>query len=185
MSRRAAKALAGAAGVVALAITTLIQPWEGRSLTAYRDIVNVWTICDGETKGVKPGMVKTNAERDAMLLKRVENDFYRPLTKCIANYTGLPVSLQASLLSASYNVGVGAICNSTAARLARAEQYILGALFWSDNRGYQRAAMEYTLKIERIHAEYKDAAEKEAERQAAANSAAKQREAARIAQHQR
>ncbi|WP_376742163.1 lysozyme [Ensifer canadensis] len=123
MSKRAAKALAGAAGVVALAITTLIQPWEGRELKAYRDIVGVWTICDGETKGVKPGMAKTNAQCDAMLLKRVENDFYRPLTKCIANYTGLPVSLQASLLSAAYNVGTPTICGSTAARLARAEQY--------------------------------------------------------------
>ena len=123
MSKRAAKALAGAAGAVALAITALIQPWEGRELRAYKDIVGVWTICDGETKGVKPGMVKTNAECDAMLLRRVENDFYRPLTKCIVNYTSLPLSLQASLLSASYNVGVGAICKSTAARLARAKQY--------------------------------------------------------------
>ncbi len=119
MSKRAAKALAGATGAIALAITALIQPWEGRELKAYKDIVGVWTICDGETKGVKPGMVKTNAECDAMLLKRVEHDFYRPLTKCIAGYTGLPLSLQASLLSASYNVGVGAICNSTAARLAK------------------------------------------------------------------
>lgn len=120
MSKRAAKALAGATGAIAIAITALIQPWEGRELKAYKDIVGVWTICDGETKGVNPGMVKTNAECDAMLLKRVEQDFYRPLTKCIAGYTGLPLSLQASLLSASYNVGVGAICNSTAARLAKA-----------------------------------------------------------------
>lgn len=123
MSKRARNALIGATGAVALAITALIQPWEGRENKAYRDIVGVWTICDGETKGVKPGMVKTDAECDAMLLRRVENDFYRPLTKCIANYTKLPVSLQASLLSAGYNVGTGAICKSTAARLARAGKF--------------------------------------------------------------
>ncbi|NGO50414.1 lysozyme [Allomesorhizobium camelthorni] len=123
MSKRARNALIGATGVVALSIAVLIQPWEGRKNKAYRDIVGVWTICDGETKGVKPGMVKTDAECDAMLLRRVENDFYAPIAKCIPNYTSLPISLQASLLSAGYNVGVGAICKSTAARLARAGKY--------------------------------------------------------------
>lgn len=123
MSARAAKALAAATGVVALATTYLIQPWEGRRLTAYQDIVGAWTICDGETQGVKPGMKKTHAECDAMTLRRVENDYYKPLTKCIKGYTAAPVSLQASLLSAAYNVGVRAICTSTAARLAAARRY--------------------------------------------------------------
>lgn len=124
-SKRAVKALAGfsATAAMALSIAVLIKPWEGRELKAYRDIVGVWTICDGETKGVKPGMVKTHAECDAMLLTRVENDFYRPLVKCIGGYDRLPVSLQASLLSAAYNVGTGAICKSTAARLAKAGKH--------------------------------------------------------------
>jgi lysozyme len=84
MSKRARNALIGATGVVALSITVLIQPWEGRENKAYRDIVGVWTICDGETKGVKPGMVKTDAECDAMLLRRVQNDFYAPVAKSSA-----------------------------------------------------------------------------------------------------
>jgi lysozyme len=116
MSARALKALASGLGVVALATGALIQPWEGRELKAYKDIVGVWTICDGETLNVKPGMVKTNAECDAMTARRVEKDFYIPLTKCIPGYTKAPVSLQASLLSAAYNVGTGAICKSTAAK---------------------------------------------------------------------
>jgi lysozyme len=53
-SKRATAAIAGAAGAVALSIAALIKPWEGRELKAYKDIVGVWTICDGETKGVKP-----------------------------------------------------------------------------------------------------------------------------------
>lgn len=122
-SKRAVAALAGATGVVALAIGSLIKPWEGRELKAYRDIVGVWTICDGETKGVRPGMVKTDAECDAMLLARVENDFYRPLTKCIGRFAEAPISWQASMLSLSYNIGTGAACGSTAARLARAGDY--------------------------------------------------------------
>lgn len=60
----------------------------------------------------------------------------------------------------------------------------LGLLFWADGRGYDRAALEYTLKIERIHAEYKDAADKEASRQRHANEEAKRREALRIAEMQ-
>ncbi len=61
---------------------------------------------------------------------------------------------------------------------------LLGLFFWIDGRAYDRAAMEYTLKIERIHAEYKDASDKEAERQRLANDLAKQREALRVAQMQ-
>ena len=119
MSKRAKAAISGATGAVALSILVLIKPWEGRELKAYRDIVGVWTICDGETKGVKPGMVKTNAECDAMLIARVEQDFYRPLTRCIKGYEAKPVSWQASMLSLAYNVGTGAACGSTAAKLAR------------------------------------------------------------------
>lgn len=122
-SKRARNALIGVTSAVALATTVLIKPWEGRELHAYRDIVGVWTICDGETLGVKPDMVRTDAECDALTIRRVENDYYKPLTKCIPGYTALPVSLQASLLSAGYNVGVGAICRSTAARMAKAGKF--------------------------------------------------------------
>lgn len=123
MSKRARNAIIGATGAVALAVTALIQPWEGKENRAYRDIVGVWTICYGETQGVKPGMVRTDAECEAMVLERVERDYYRPLTKCIKGYTTAPVSLQASLLSAAYNVGVRAICASTAAKLAAARRF--------------------------------------------------------------
>lgn len=119
MSKRAKAALAGGIGVIALSISALISPWEGRSLVAYPDIVKVWTICDGETQGVKPGMTATNAQCDAMLLRRVENDFYKPLTSCIVGFKAAPVSWQAAAVSLSYNVGVRAACSSTAAQLAR------------------------------------------------------------------
>lgn len=119
-SKRAVAALAGASTAVALSIGALIKPWEGRELVAYKDIVGVWTICDGETKGVKPGMRKTPAECDAMLNVRVERDFYKPLTKCISGFEAKPIGWQASMISLSYNVGVYAACGSTAAKLARA-----------------------------------------------------------------
>lgn len=119
-TKRAKAALAGgAAGVVAMTAVVLVQPWEGRELEAYRDIVGVWTICDGETKGVRPGMKATPEQCDAMLMRRLEADFHKPLTVCIPGFDGKPISWQAATLSAAYNVGVGAICKSTAARLAR------------------------------------------------------------------
>jgi lysozyme len=117
MSARAKAALSAGLGVVALATTVLIKPWEGRELHAYKDVVGIWTICDGETKGVKPGMVKTDAECDAMTEARVEKDFYIPLTKCIDGFTAAPIGVQATFLSAAYNLGTGTICRSTAARL--------------------------------------------------------------------
>jgi GH24 family phage-related lysozyme (muramidase) len=51
--------------------TATISHWEGRELRAYRDIVGVWTICDGETKGVRPGQTATPAECDSMLARNL------------------------------------------------------------------------------------------------------------------
>lgn len=108
---------------VTLAVNSLIKPWEGLHLSAYKDIVGVWTICYGETKGVKPGMRKTRAECEAMLTQRVTADYYTPLTKCVPGFTRAPVSVQASLTSGAYNFGVGAACKSTAARHVAAGRY--------------------------------------------------------------
>ncbi|RWN58773.1 lysozyme [Mesorhizobium sp.] len=109
---------------VALAVNALIVPWEGLVLKSHWDrYANIWDICYGETKGIGPGMIKTKAECDAMLIKRVTNDYYKPLAKCIAGFEAKPISLQASLISGAYNFGVGAACKSTAARLTRDGKY--------------------------------------------------------------
>ncbi|QKK18663.1 lysozyme [Rhizobium indicum] len=105
---------------VALSIGTLIKPWEGLSLTSYPDIVGVWTVCHGETLGIRPGMKFTKAECEEKLLTRVTNDYYRPLTQCIADFDRKPVEWQAAAISVTYNIGVGTACKSSFARLARA-----------------------------------------------------------------
>jgi GH24 family phage-related lysozyme (muramidase) len=51
-----------------------------------------------------------------MLETRLENDFRKPLQKCIVTFDLAPISVQASMLDLSYNVGIGAACKSTAAR---------------------------------------------------------------------
>ncbi|RWO20646.1 lysozyme [Mesorhizobium sp.] len=111
---------------VALAVNALIVPWEGLVLKSHWDrYAKIWDICYGETNGIGPGMTKTKAECDAMLIKRVTNDYYKPLTKCIAGFDDKPISLQASLISGAYNFGVGAACKSTAARHTRDGKYRL------------------------------------------------------------
>ncbi|TCR07280.1 lysozyme [Neorhizobium sp. JUb45] len=113
----------GTPAPVTLAVDHLIKPWEGLHTRAYLDIVKVPTICYGETKGVKLGQTKTVAQCEIMLITRVTDDYYQPLTKCIAGFTKMPVSVQASMISGAYNFGVGGMCGSSAARLARAGQY--------------------------------------------------------------
>jgi GH24 family phage-related lysozyme (muramidase) len=109
---------------VALSVDSLIMPWEGLVLRPHWDrFSNRWDICFGETKGIGPNMVKTKAECRQMLMTRVVNDYYKPLTECIDGFEDMPISVQASMISGAYNYGPRAQCNSRAAQFARDEQY--------------------------------------------------------------
>lgn len=59
----------GAAAIAAASIlaTVLWPQQEGSSLVAYQDSIGVWTICQGDTQGVRPGMVETPAGCKARL----------------------------------------------------------------------------------------------------------------------
>lgn len=110
---------------VALAATYLVSPWEGRELRAYPDPATggvPWTICDGDTFGVKPGLVETPAGCDARLSRRMMQ-FRKQLVGCITNFERAPLSWRAMMNSLSYNIGTGAACRSTAARLGMAGRY--------------------------------------------------------------
>lgn len=110
------RARMGAAGFAALMVS-FVGAWEGLRLTSYPDVVGVWTACYGETKDIRPGQRFSKAECDETLiesLKTHENGMLRCLTR------PLPQDVQAAFLSLTYNIGVGAFCRSTAARLANA-----------------------------------------------------------------
>jgi GH24 family phage-related lysozyme (muramidase) len=112
---------------VALAVTVLVKPWEGRSLRAYLDTVAkppVWTICDGDTKGVRPGMVETAAGCDRRLASRIVRDYRSKLVACVPNWPAAPLSWRAMMTSLAWNIGVDAACRSTAARLGRAGRWL-------------------------------------------------------------
>ena len=112
---------------VALAVNVLVKPWEGRSLTAYLDTIAqppVWTICDGDTQGVRPGMVETPAGCDRRLATRIVRDYREKLVACIPNWSAAPLSWRAMMNSLAWNIGAGAACRSTAARLGWAGRWL-------------------------------------------------------------
>jgi len=112
---------------VALAVESLVKPWEGRSLRAYLDTIAkppVWTICDGDTTNVKPGMVETPAGCDKRLATKIVRDYRAKLVACVANWNSAPLSWRAMMNSLAWNIGASAACGSSAARLGRAGRWL-------------------------------------------------------------
>jgi len=104
---------------VALAIKTA-TPWEGRALVAYLDRIAkppVWTVCDGDTDDVRPGLVETPAGCDQRTAIKMEKRYRPALVACIADWDKQPLSWRGMMLSLSWNIGTGGACGSTAARI--------------------------------------------------------------------
>lgn len=93
----------------------VLQNLEGTKLVAYRDVIGVPTACTGETKGIRMGMTFTRTECDAMLLKRLTEDFAPAMEACARQPMG--DDQYAANLSLAYNIGVGAYCKSSVVRL--------------------------------------------------------------------
>jgi lysozyme len=113
-----AGALVGAVGVAAAAILSpFVSGWESggkQHLTAYQDIVGVWTLCDGETLGVKKGDTDT-AEGCAIRLDTRLAGFAQEVGKCTPSLKGKDEQWAAAT-SLAYNIGTGAYCKSTVDR---------------------------------------------------------------------
>jgi lysozyme len=114
------------AGAMALA-AVFIPHWEsgGRMDTTVRqqgiDRAGVYTVCDGITNldpdygWIRPGMKFTEAQC-AEAFKKVLPKYIEPIAKCIPSYYAMPPHRQVALLSFSFNLGPGRICNGTIAR---------------------------------------------------------------------
>lgn len=131
-----------------------VQHVSGRQyLRAYADIVGVWTICDGDTKGVRPGMVET----EAGCVKRLERQLVahaKPVLECVPalGRRGRENQLVASV-SLAYNIGTAGFCRSTAARRFNAGDWRGGCdafLMW--NRAGGRVVRGLQLRRERERA---------------------------------
>ena len=109
---------------VILSVEKAIIPWEGLVLKSHWDpFAKIWDICYGDTKGIGPGMTKTRTECKDMLLRRVHDDYYQVIMQCSPNLAKSPISVRASMISGSYNFGVGAWCRSTAKARIEAGQW--------------------------------------------------------------
>lgn len=120
ISKRAVGGIAGSAITLATAIG-FVGNWEGLRTTAYQDVVGVWTVCYGETKGVKRGDSYTKAECDKMLADEIL-EYEKSLDKCLK--ADVPIGMKIALVSWTYNVGPGAACRSTLVRKANAGDLI-------------------------------------------------------------
>lgn len=101
--------------VAALAVAVIGQH-EGLRTQTYRDIIGVPTICYGETKNVKMGESTTKEVCDDMLIARL-GEFEQGVLRCAPGLAGAPAPRLVAHVSLAYNVGEGAYCKSTAARL--------------------------------------------------------------------
>lgn len=113
VARRHGGKLAAGTALAALCCTT-IAGFEGMRTSAYRDVVGIPTVCVGETKGIRMGMTFGKPECEAMLLKRLTEDFAPAMESCVTRPMG--DDTYAAFLSLSYNVGSSAFCGSTVVR---------------------------------------------------------------------
>jgi lysozyme len=121
-------------GALAALGVAVVGGFEGLRLTAYKDAVGVPTICFGETRGVRMGMVKTKAECDAMLIKGL-GEFADGIERCVPSVAVMPDPRYIAHLSLAWNIGVGGYCKSSIARL--------------ENAGHTVAACDSFLKYNR------------------------------------
>jgi GH24 family phage-related lysozyme (muramidase) len=94
----------------------IVKEFEGCHLKAYLCPANVWTVGWGSTtiagKVVKEGQAITQAQADAQLDADLQR-FYDALARAIPAVAGWPPNRAAALVSWTYNVGVGAMQDST------------------------------------------------------------------------
>lgn len=98
----------------------LIKQFEGCSLKAYKCPAGIWTIGYGHTNGVKEGQAITKAEAEN-LLKQDLTRFERVINNVIK--VNLNQNQFDALVSFSYNIGTGALKNSTLLKLLNNEDY--------------------------------------------------------------
>jgi len=119
-------------------------------LRAYSDVVGAWTICDGDTLGVRQGMVETEAGCQARLERQLVNHA-RPVLSCVPGLKDRPNQLVASV-SLAYNIGTSGFCKSTAAREFNAGRWRAGCdafLRWNKAGGRPIAGLTARRQRER------------------------------------
>lgn len=98
----------------------LIKEFEGCDLSAYKDAAGVWTIGYGHTGDVQPGQAITQEQADALLqadLQKFEQGVNKLCERSINS------NQFSALVCFAYNVGLGALANSTLLRLVNSGDF--------------------------------------------------------------
>ena len=118
-------------------LVKLLMQFEGCRLEAYQDVAGIWTIGWGETQGVKPGMVWTQAQADAVLRMRVSQFLLGVYHRAPMLWLE-PPERAAACTSLAYNIGLGAFNASTVKRKtneARWQEAAKAFLLWNKSGG--------------------------------------------------
>lgn len=124
-------------GTIAATAFAVLAASEGLRLNAYPDPAtkgHPWTVCYGETKGIKKGMSFTANECREMLIARAD-EFGNGVERCTPSAKSMPEKRYVAHISLAYNIGVGAYCKSSVSRL--------------ENAGYTKASCDAFLKWNR------------------------------------
>lgn len=113
----------------------LIKKYEGLELKAYKCTAGIWTIGYGTTKGVVPGMAITEKQAEEFL-KRDIRYFELWVDKLID--VPLKQNQYDALVSFTYNLGEGALKDSTLRKFLNQSRYDLvpaQILRWNKSKG--------------------------------------------------
>jgi lysozyme len=105
-----------AAGAMAI---SLIGGFEGYSAVAYKDVIGVWTACQGLTKGIKPGMHFTKEECDQKFIVAL-SEHEDGMRKWLKNPDSIPDKPYIAFVSLTYNIGTGGFCKGNMPKLINA-----------------------------------------------------------------
>lgn len=148
-------ALVAAVGISCAAVLSpFVSSWEsGRQqhLVPYRDIVGVWTQCDGETLGVTATSPKETPAGCAVKLDTRLAGFAQQVAACSPALRGHDYQWAAAT-SLSYNIGVKAYCGSTVNRRFDARQWAAACdafLMWNKAGGSVVAGLANRRAAER------------------------------------
>jgi lysozyme len=125
------------------AMRAMIENWEGNELTAYQDMVGVWTIGYGHTgSDVYEGLTISQAEADELL-----SDDLHSFEIGVTNLVGDAATSQQqfdAMVSFSYNLGLGALGGSEVLSYHLAGNYPAAAAdfnHWANAGGHQVQAL--------------------------------------------
>jgi lysozyme len=124
--------MVGGGAIIAIAAavqiaTPLAEQFEGLRTRAYRDPVNILTVCYGETEAVDPARIYSRDDCAAKLRRRMAQDYAPKLLDCVPGFIDPARKQQfGAALDASYNAGPAAFCRSPMAAAFNAGRWRAG-----------------------------------------------------------